>query len=262
MDKLDKKMAIIGLGHIGKSFKEGLLKSGGAESSQLLTSNSSKNNLKVISQAEWVLISVKPLVVKDTLMDTREVIKNKLILSVATAVSIDSIHSYVDNQKQRIIRLMPNIVISQNSSVIGFYANKYVTSKEKEKVKKLLSLLGVVIDLKKEKDLDKLTVISACGPAIVAYFINLLSQSSQSLGLSEEISQKVALETFCGTMSYLKATNQAISELQESVATKGGITEQILLSLNDKKIVSLFEKSIKDGYSKVVQIQKDLGKEA
>jgi len=77
-----------------------------------------------------------------------------------------------------------------------------------------------VVDCKKESDLDAITIIAGSGPALVAYFVSLLSKSGQVFGLEKERGEKVALQIFIGTLTYYKQQNSPTA-VTEAVATKG-----------------------------------------
>ncbi len=258
MDKLkNKKVAIIGMGHMGKAIACGLLNAR-FKKENILISNSSQDNKKVTEQAEWIILSVKPLGIKELIEDISVLSKSKLFLSVAAGLRAAKIISYSHNKKQKIIRLMPNMPVAYGQGVIGLYANKNVSVLEKVEVIKFLSVLGTVIEVKKESDLESLTLISACGPAVVSYFISLFSKAGVRLGLSQSVAEHVALKTFIGTLAYLQRTGTSAEQLQKEVATKGGITEEIILSLKESNLFSLFEDSYKKGKAKIDKLQDTL----
>ncbi len=166
----NKRIAVIGAGHIGQAIIKGLINSGKIKRSNIFISNK-LNNVAVTKKADYIFIAVKPFVVKEVLKEIKSYTKNKIILSIAAAVSLETLLSY-SNADQKIIRLMPNIPVSENKGVIGFFANKNISHSEKNNVIRLVSLLGKVFIVKKGEDLDVITLVSGCGPAISAYFIN------------------------------------------------------------------------------------------
>ena len=269
----NKKIAIIGTGHIGQTLLEGLLNSGIAKSRFIVThpsyirlKNVSKkygvkvtiNNQKAAKEAYFIFIAVKPFIVKEVIKGIKDTIDKKILLSVAATVNIDLLESYSENHRQKIIRLMPNIPIAQNHGVIGFYANKNIKDIDEKEIITLLSNLGEIIRVKKEKNLDILTLVSACGSAIVSYFIELLAKYGQSKGLTTNDSINIALKTFEGVLVYLKKTCLDPTQLRESVSTKGGITEKILIDLIKKGFYRQFEESMNEGYLKIEEIKNKL----
>jgi len=250
---MNKKIAIIGFGHIGKALFQGLIASG-LKKEHLFVSNSSQENRKVAVLADWIIIAVKPGMVEAVIGEIKDIISNKIVISVSSVVNFSSIEKYAQNNKQKIIRLMPNIPAAIGEGTIGFFANKNVSIKERSDVINIFSRLGKVIECQKETELDVMTLLSGCGPAIVAYFVSLLVQSGEEFGLKKNKSEKIALQTFAGTLIYLQKTNQTAKELQIAVATKGGMTEQIIKGFDEKEIASLFMKSLERGYEKIKQI--------
>lgn len=261
MDKLknnmNKKIAIIGRGHMGKAIVSGLLNSG-CKKENIFVSNTSVQNRTAIEKADWIIITVKPMIAKLIFADVSNLLRNKLLISAAAALSFTSIETSLKNNKQKIIRIMPNIPVSHNQGVIGLYANKRVSKREKAEVINCLSQLGTVIACRKEEELDAITIISGCGPAVVSYFINALINSATTLGLAKDIAETVALQTFLGTLNYLVVTKQTPIDLQKSVATKGGLTEEIILQFDEKKIADQLAESLSDGYAKIKRIKEEL----
>ena len=252
-DKLgSKKIAVIGIGHMGKALMRGLLNVG-YKKSNLLLSNDSSQNRSVATKADWLLLCVKPLVVGQVITDIKDKLQDKLLISVAAATTISSINNVIGDKKQKIARIMPNIAVSCNRGVIGLYSQN-ISLEEKNELISVLSTLGQVLEVKKEKDLDILTVLSSCGPAIVAYFLQLVSDYGLKGGLSKKLTNKLVSQTFQSTLSYLLEHKMTSSELITSVATPGGVTESIINALNNNDFNKLFEKAMDNGYTKIIKL--------
>lgn len=252
----NKKIAVIGAGHIGNAIIKGWFNSGKINRSNIFISNK-LNNVAIVKKADYIFIAVKPFLIKEVLKEIKHIINNKIILSVAAGVSLEMLLSY-SNTNQKIARLMPNIPVSENKGVIGFFANKNISNSETQDVIRLVSLLGKVFIVKKEEDLDILTLVTGCGPAISAYFINLVSDYAIKQGFSQAKSTNMALKIFEGTTNYLNSNNLTPSKLIESVATKGGVTEVIISSLNKNRVNNLFEEAMESGYDKLRQLKEKI----
>lgn len=255
MDNVNnKKIAIIGAGHMGTAMIQGLLESGFAEQN-LFVSNSSKDNTKAVEQADWVVLTVKPGLVSVVLKELGQRIHNKILISAAAGVTVAKLTAFTENPKQKVIRIMPNIPVATKQGLIGFFVNKAVSREEKHQVIQILNLLGIAIVCREENELDALTLISGCGPALASYCITLLKEAAVSYGFPHETSETIARQTFQGTLSYLQKTNLSASELQTAVSTKGGVTEQIITSLNEKNVPKLFSDSLQKGYTRIKQLR-------
>ncbi len=254
---MNKTVGIIGMGHMGTAIMTGLLNAG-LKKENIITSNRSADNKQAALNSDWIIIAVKPAIVKEVIEEIKNVTSDKVLLSVAAGITIEMLQQWTDNTEQKIIRLMPSLPITYNQGVIGFCANKNISDKEKEQTKNILSLLGTVIDCQNENDLDAITLIAGCGPAIVCYFMEMLAQSGEEFGLTKEVSQILALQTFVGTLIYLGETKQTPIELQNAVATKGGVTETIIKSLDEKNLSENFKESLEKGYTKIANLKSSL----
>lgn len=262
MDKFDKKIAIIGGGHIGQALAEGFINSGKISGSQLVISNPSleklahlahqgveitSDNTVAAEKADIIFLAVKPLTTGQVLREIDNSVKGKTIISLAAIVSIKNLMKHSKNAQ--IIRIMPNMAVACNRGVIGFFGNK------NNQVKQLLSVLGSVIEMEKEEVLDSLTLLSGCGPAIVSQFIELLAVYGIKIGLSAEISQSLAFQTFKGTIAIIENSKHLPSQLIQSVSTKGGISEAILNALDGNQFCEFFNQSMECGRNKIKELK-------
>jgi len=183
MDKLNKKIAIIGVGHMGKSLVQGLLNAG-FKKEDIILSNKSEDNKSAVLKADWAILTVKPAIIGKVVQGIKDSIDDKLLISAVAGASIAIIQKYAGNKKQKIIRIMPNIAVSYKQGVIGLFANKNVSAAEKKEVISLSSELGLVVELNKEEDLDVITLISGCSPAIIAHFMEMFLDYGEGFGLS------------------------------------------------------------------------------
>lgn len=246
----NKKIAIIGMGHIGRAIAQGL-------HHNLLSSNGEKN-VEVTKASDIIIIAVKPKVVVEVIKEVRDYVrKEQLIISTAACVTLDLLEKYFGRKDIKIIRIMPNIPVAYGLGVVGWIGNKQVNSNDKKLIKSLFTPLGYLIECKNEKHLDKLSMISGCGPGYVGYFINNLEKVAKKYGFSID-ARKIVEATFFGTLHHLKKSKLSSRELVSSVATKGGITEEVLKNLEAKNFTKHLSKSIEKGYIKIKKITEEL----
>ena len=86
---------------------------------------------------------MKPNQTKEVLTKFDKKAKNKVFVSFIAGIQISSISSYLENKKQKIIRIMPNIFIQFNKSSSAIFS-KNLTSIEKCKFEKLFSFLDIL----------------------------------------------------------------------------------------------------------------------
>ena len=131
---------------------------------------------------------------------------------------------------------MPNTPAQIQEGVSGLYAMPKVSKLQIKSADQILSVAGKTLWLDSEEKLDAVTAISGSGPAYVFYFIEALHEAAMNLGLSDEEAKILSIGTFKGASLLAESSNNKISTLRNQVTSKGGTTEQGLLSLENAKV--------------------------
>lgn len=274
---IDEKIAFIGVGHIAQALIQGILHAKVIAGDKLFLANPHLGKLKGfqrdykvklttdnIAAAKWadiLIICVRPKIVKAVIKEIKDYFKkDSLMIVVAACVTFTLLEKYFQNNKVKVIRLMPNIPVAYGMGVIGWVGNKKSGGRERKLVETLFNPLGVVVACKNEKELDRIDIISGCGPGIVAYFIHTFEKAARQYGFSEDATAKMIYHVFAGTLHHMKHTRITAADLISAVATKGGITEEVVRSLDERKFYQIFEKSINNGYAKIGKITDELRK--
>lgn len=254
-DKSDnKKIAIIGLGNMGRTIRDGILKKKLINKNQLFVSNKQSANRLVANQAGILIIAVKPQVIKIVLEEIKDVmLKDKLIISIAAGVEIKSIKKIL-GKEHRIIRVMPNLCAKVNQSVSCWVKNKNVSDKDIKIFKKIFQSIGQETKLKNENLLDQVTAISGSGPAYVFYLAELLTKSAVKIGLDKKLAYKLVSQTLVGSSEYLKKSKESPKTLRQKVTSKGGTTEVAFNKIAESEFESIFLSAIKSAYKRAIEL--------
>ncbi len=176
-----------------------------------------------------------------------------LIISIAAGIKISFIEKRV-KKTMPIIRVMPNlpILIGEGMSV---YCISKTVSKEDEKIaEEIFGSVGKVLKLEEDK-LDAVTALSGSGPAYVFYMLEAMIEAGIELGLTEEQSKTLSVQTIIGAAKMIeKGEDPAI--LRKKVTSPKGTTEAALKVLMDTKWKEALIQAIK----KAEQRSKELSK--
>ena len=123
----------------------------------------------------------------------------------------------------------------------------------------VLSAAGTTLWLDSEEKLDAITAISGSGPAYVFYLIEALHEAALQLGLNEAQAKQLSLATFKGASLLADASNTPISTLREQVTSKGGTTEQGLLSLQTSQVKQAIVLAAKKACERAKTLGDELG---
>ncbi|MEN9954337.1 MAG: hypothetical protein RLZZ41_1, partial [Actinomycetota bacterium] len=201
-----KQIAIIGTGSMGKAILSGLLSAGTSPakirvttkskaSSEAILSNygvqassqesDSTINASAVSDADLVILAVKPNMILETLEEIAAALKpNCLVVSVAAGITTASMEEAISG-KASVVRAMPNTPSVLGLGVTGISKGSNVSSEQLDLAVDLFSSVGKVLVIEEGK-IDALSTISGSGPAYVFYFAEKLINAAKALGFSDQ----------------------------------------------------------------------------
>ena len=263
------EVGVIGAGKIGSGIVKGLIEKNAYNKDSIIISdvsdamldlvkkqfgvNVTNSNREVFSSSKIIVLAVKPNLIGPVFNEIKDIdLKDKLIVSVAAGVPIKFIEGFVSNAP--VIRVMPNISLSIGFSPSCYALGSHVSGKNEKHFIEIFQYLGSVIKVQ-EAQMDAVTGLSGSGPAYVFLFLKALSEGGVKVGLSSEISRKLALDTFYGAVLMASKTEKSFDELISMVKTPGGTTEKGLLKLEEYDL----EKAVIEAVEKATQRSMELG---
>jgi len=271
VDKLEnKKIAIIGIGNMGKALTYGLLRHRTISPSNLILSdptladlmhfkksgiNLSFDNKEAAKNADIIILAVKPQDIFFVLEEIRHVVSQyQLIISIAAGIDIKTIKSIL-GRKQPVVRVMPNLCAKVGESMSCWAKSKEVTRENTKIARAVLQTIGKEILLEDEGLLDRATAISGSGPAYVFYFIELFVKSAIELGIDKDMAENLVLQTLIGSVKLLEKSQENASILKQQVTSKGGTTEAAFDVFNSSDIDKTFIKAINAAYKRSKELR-------
>ena len=140
------------------------------------------------------------------------------------------------------------------------YARSAVTAAERQWVQDALGSTGACLWLAQEAQLDAVTALSGSGPAYVFYFIEAMVRAGQSMGLSAEQSQQLAIGTFVGASELARASTDSPAVLRERVTSKGGTTHAALSAMEHDQVAQAFERAMQAACDRAKTLGDEFGR--
>ena len=243
------KLAFIGGGNMAQALMTGLKNQNFAmknitvieleankrlEISQKLGVNTT-DELVSIQACEVIVLAIKPQQLPVLAKTLAQLLTNQLVISIAAGIRLADLSRWLGGYST-IIRAMPNTPAQIQAGVTGLYAMPDVSKTQIALADQLLSAAGSTLWLDSEEKLDAITAISGSGPAYVFYLIEALQEAALQLGLNETQAKQLSIATFKGASLLADVSTTRIATLREQVTSKGGTTEQGLLSLQDSQV--------------------------
>ena len=234
------KIGFIGAGNMAEAIIKGLISTGEYKKSEITASDVSKarldhlsveyaiktqrDNTKVVSQSDILVLAVKPAIVPKILKEIkRGVTSKKIIISIAAGVTSASISKGL-GKKAKIVRVMPNTpaLVLEGASVL--YCNENLSEDDRAAVCKLFEAVGNAYTVSDESLLDPVTGLSGSGPAYVSIFIEALSDGGVKMGLPRAMAHALAAQTVYGTAKMIIEGETHPAEFKDKVTSPSGTT--------------------------------------
>lgn len=212
---------------------------------------------QAVNGADIVVLAVKPQVLQIVCKQIKEQLKHKpLFISIAAGIRGGDINRWLGDD-QAIVRCMPNTPSLLQCGATGLYANDAVNEQQKQQSQKILEAVGLSVWVDKETDIDIVTAISGSGPAYFFLFIESLQKAGVELGLKESVASQLAAQTALGAAKMALA-NSDIEKLRKNVTSKGGTTEQALLSFDKNDLKGIVAQAVDAAYQRSQQMADEL----
>jgi pyrroline-5-carboxylate reductase len=212
------------------------------------------DNLLGVTEAEVIILGVKPYMIKDVLdvPGMREALKGKLLISILAGVPAEQIIDTLypgtetpESDRCRVVRAMPNTaalvresmtVISPPSQPLPQHLNGLVNW--------IFSLLGRVVTLP-ASTMDASTALAGSGPAFCALVLEALADGGVAMGLPRAEAQIMAAQVMRGTAG-LVLNGEHPALIREKVSTPGGCTIGGLLVLEEGRVRGTLARSVRE----------------
>ena len=209
------------------------------------------DNREAVRDSDIVLISVKPYQVATVMEEVKDLVADKLIISVAASVKTSFIESFGD--RLRVVRAMPNINIVAGYSATALCKGRYASEDDLALARSLFEALGYVTVVD-ESLMDAITAYSGSGPAYVLEFFEAFILAGLKVGLPRSVALELAIHTMIGTARLLEEAREHPAELRDMVITPGGVTIEGIHEFERRGFKSVIIDAVQRAYDKAVRL--------
>ena len=193
-----------------------------------------------------IVLAVKPQVMEQALAPLVNLAgADTLWLSIAAGISIDWLRQRI-TPDAAIIRTMPNTPAAIGKGVTAMAVGDGVSEAMQTLAEEILSVVGKVVRLDDEADMDAVTAVSGSGPAYVFLMRESLEAAARTAGLEPGLAAMLAEETISGAVALMRESDLDARQLRIDVTSPGGTTEAALKILMADKagLPALMEKAV------------------
>lgn len=260
---MGQKIAILGLGTMGRAIAQGLLRAGEATPADLMGTVKhgrraeersaelgiavGTDNVACAREATTIVLALKPYHVGEVIQELAAagaLDHGPRIVSLAAGVRTSTMEASAGRDLP-VVRAMPNTPARIGEGMTVVSAGAHATDEDLDAAEALFRPLGRVTRLD-EEHMDTVTGLSGSGPAFVYVILEALAEGGVMMGLPRKVALELAAQTVQGAARLVLETGRHPAELKDEVTTPAGCTIAALMMLEDGKLRSVLARGVQE----------------
>jgi len=217
------------------------------------------SNQALVDQCDVIVLSVKPQVMKSVLTEIDASNSKAVYLSIAAGLTINSLTKWLGSDVA-VIRSMPNTPALVQAGATGLYANKLVSSEQKDFANIIMKAIGIALWVDSEDLLDSVTALSGSGPAYYFLVMEAMQAAAETLGLDAKTARQLTEQTALGAAKLAAQSDEELSTLRQRVTSPGGTTERAINTFMENQLPEIFGKAMQAAYDRSKELAIELDK--
>jgi len=258
-------LAFIGSGTMGGAIIHALLRTGEVTPEQIVASDPlaerreelksdcgvrvTGDNAAAVSQADLVVLSVKPQVLPAVLPELRGRIRPEaLVFSIVAGMPIGVIQAGLAHAP--VVRVMPNTPAQIGEGMAVWTAAPEVSEVQRDQARAILQAMGQEMYVTHEDALDMATAVSGTGPTYVFLLMEALVDAAVHLGFSRREARPLVIQTVLGSAKFAQQSNRHLAELRNMVTSPGGTSAEAIYQMEKGGLRTVLSKAVWAAYQK------------
>ncbi len=269
MPLAQESVAFIGCGAMAEAMIKGLLRDRLIDPQQVVASHprgerrqsiaesygirTVAGNAEAVGRATVIVICVKPQFLGEVLADLEGAVEPScLVVTIVAGVRADSFVRALGTPS--VVRVMPNTPGQIGRGMSVWTATDAVPPAGRDKVRAILSALGVDEYVTHESELDMATALSGTGPAYTFLFMEALVDAGVHLGFSRRVAFRLVVETMRGAVEYAAGSPHHLAKLRNQVTSPGGTSAAALYQLEKGRLRTVLSDGVWAAYQRCVEM--------
>jgi len=268
---LDKKITFIGPGVMAEAMIVGLIRQKLSKPENLLASGpregrgkklqekygiqTTTDNVAAASDADVVVLSVKPQRLSEVMEGLKSIKKDALVLSIIAGAKIKKIQNALKHDA--VVRSMPNTPGQIGEGITVWTASQGTSETQQKMARQILGALGEEVFVEDEYYMDMATALSGTGPAYVFLFTEALIDAGVHMGFPRRIAEQLVLKTTRGSVDYYYQAERHPATLRNQVTSPGGTSAEALYYLEKAGFRTAISRAVWAAYQRSLELGKE-----
>ena len=215
------------------------------------------SNKAVAGECEYIVLAVKPQIIRDVISEIAPVLKARsdrfVVITIAAGISVDTVRQTAGFDFP-VIRLMPNTPVLVEKGVVLCVFDG-VSETEKADFYRMFSGAGYCDEITEDK-IDAAGALTGCGPAFAYIAMKSLADGAAACGIDGEKAKKYAELTVLGAANLAFSSGEDLEKLKEAVCSPKGTTIEGVGVLEEREVRRAFADAVKASYKRSLELGK------
>lgn len=202
------------------------------------------------SPPDIIVLAMKPQTLAEAMPPlVKLAAKNTAWLSIVAGVTIAKMTSYIEAEgglsETAIIRTMPNTPAAIGQGITAMIMNAHVDGDLAKQAVDMMGVVGDVVMLDHEDEMDIVTAVSGSGPAYVFLMREALEAAGISAGLKPDLAEQLAAATISGAVELMNQSSESPSQLRLNVTSPAGTTQAAMdVLMAEDGLMAIMKKAV------------------
>ncbi len=236
------RLGVIGTGNMGSAIINGVKKSGMdiaifaydkfTEKLGTLPVTACEDEISVVKQCKYVLLSVKPQMLGEVLDTIKSAVTEKTVfISICAGISADFIRSHTI-AGAKVVLVMPNTPMVLGLGASAMSRDSAVSDEEFDFARSVISSCGITEVVPTDR-MKEVIAINGSSPAFIYLYAKGFIDYADSVGIDKEAALRLFAQSLTGSAKMLTDSGMTVDELIKQVSSPGGTTIAGLEKLYD-----------------------------
>ena len=177
---------------------------------------------EVVQNSDVVILAVKPYLIEQVVAPLKELLKGKMVVSVAAGFTFARYQQLLDESTHH-ISTIPNTPIAVGEGIMICEQTHSLDEQQWQTFCELFSPIAL-IELVDSAHLSAAGTLGGCTPAFTAMYLEALSDAGVKYGLTRAASYRIAAKMLCGTGKLYLESGTHPGAMKDAVCSPGGTT--------------------------------------
>ncbi|BBM01074.1 pyrroline-5-carboxylate reductase [Microbulbifer sp. GL-2] len=217
------------------------------------------DNIVAIDEADVIVLSVKPQVMRDLCMDLRPHLAGRkpLVITLAAGIPLAAYQRWL-GEHLPVVRAMPNTPALVQAGVTGLYADAAVTAEHRAITERIVNAVGISLWVEQEEGIDQVIAVAGSAPAYFFQFMEAMIDASTASGFARADAERLVLQTALGAAKLAMVSDVDVAQLKRNVMSPGGTTERAVQRFEQGGLPQLVEDAMRDCAERAAEMAREL----